>query len=441
MKTQHLIIGFGKAGKTLAAELGKAGQKTVLVEKSEKMYGGTCINIACIPTKHLRELALEGKSLRAAVKEKNTLVEGLREKNFDKVNKTKNVEVINGTATFLDENTVEVTTSDKKKTKITAENIYINTGTVPNMPPIEGAEISGIYDSTSIMELSVLPKKLVIVGGGFIGLEFAGIFSAFGSKVTVIDHAKEFLPNEDKDVSALMKKILEKQGVSFLQNTSVESFRKNGKKVTVHISGKNKKTVSADAVLMATGRKPNLQSLKTENAGIKLTEKKFIKVNSKLQTNKKHIWALGDINGGPQFTYISLDDYRIVKNQILGGDYTSTKKRQAFATTTFTNPPLSHIGLRENELENPANYTVNKIAADTIPKAKILGQTEGFLKAIVDKKTKKIVGCTLFCAESHEMINTVKTVMDAGLPYTTLQNQIFTHPSMSEALNTLFTLD
>lgn len=439
MKTENLIIGFGKAGKTLAAELGKAGQKTVLVEKSDKMYGGTCINIACIPTKFLREQASKGVSLKEAVASKNSFVSKLRDKNFEKIAKTKNVKVINATASFIDEHTVEIEDSKGKKSKIAAEKIFINAGTVPNIPPIEGVDLPGVHDSTSIMEIKSLPKNLLIIGGGFIGLEFATIFADFGTEVTVLDASEKFLEREDNDVAETMKEILTKQNIKILQKAEVKKIEKTAKTLSVKFSqnGKNS-TLKTDTILVATGRKPNLKNLKTKNAGIKLTEKGFVKVNTKLQTNKKHIWALGDINGGPQFTYISLDDFRIVKNQILGGDYTSTQKRKNFATAVFTNPPMAHIGKKEKDLEQAENYIISKIQASGIPKAGILGQTDGFLKAIINKKTKKIEGCTLFCAESHEMINTVKTVMDTGLPYTTLKNQVFTHPSMSEALNDLF---
>ena len=440
MKTENLIIGFGKAGKTLAADLGKAGQKTILVEKSDKMYGGSCINVACIPTKFLREQAELGVSFNKAIHNKNVLTEKLRHKNYTKTNEVPNVKIITGAARFIDETTVEITVNNIKK-RISAKRIFINTGTVPNIPTIEGVDLKGVYTSTSIMEIKLLPKKIIIVGGGFIGLEFANIFSDFGSEVLIIDSEKKFLEREDEDVSEKMMEIYKKKKIRILSGSQVLKFVKNEKgiKVSFKQNGRNK-TTTAEAVLLATGRKPDLKKLEPQNAGIILDNRGFVKVDGQLKTNVKNIWALGDINGGPQFTYISLDDYRIVKNQILKGKYDSQKYRKPFPTTVFTNPPLSHIGKKEKDLKNPEDYIIQKIPAASVPKAMILGETEGFLKAIINKKTKKIEGCTLFCTESQEMINIVKTVMDNNLPYTVLQNQIFTHPSMSEALNDLFTV-
>ena len=442
MKIENAIIGFGKAGKTLAAALGAAGQKTVLIEKSAKMYGGTCINIACIPTKYLREQALKGVPFTEAIKQKNVLVENLREKNYEKTAEAPNVEIINGSAAFTDANTIEITDGSGAKKLISAEKIFINTGTLPFMPPIEGIETKGIYDSTGIMELRELPKNLLIVGGGFIGIEFAGIFAAFGSKVTLMDQAQKFLGKEDDDVAKLMEDILSSEGVSILMNSAVKKFEREEDSVKVTYSHHNdEQNALYDAVLIATGRKPSVTNLNPQNARIETDEKGFIKTNSKLQSSKDHIWALGDINGGPQFTYISLDDFRIVKNQLLNEAYDNLYERKPFATTVFSNPPFSHIGKKENETEGDGLYLVKKISAATIPKAKILGEERGFLKAIVNKETKKIEGCTLFCAKSDEMINTVKTVMDAGLPYTVLRDQVFTHPTMTEALNDLFDVD
>ena len=437
-----MIIGFGKAGKTLANKLGENGESTVLVEKSKTMYGGTCINIACIPTKFLLSRAQEGVPLKKSISLKNKLVADLRSKNYKKISDTSNVEVINGHAEFIDAESVIIRgESTAENRKIKAERIFINTGTLPRRPEIEGIDLPGVHDSTSIMEVTVLPKKMVIVGSGFIGLEFATIFAKFGSKVVILDKEKHFLANEDPDFSEAIFNKMKDDGINIIQGVEISKFSRKGKRVKITYSAeKDQKTMTADAVLLAMGRIPNLNSLKPENPGIKLDERGFVKVNSKLRTNIDHIWALGDINGGPQFTYISLDDYRIIQNQLFGGAYDSKRKRKDFATAVFTDPPFAHIGKRKKDLKDLSKYFIQTMDAAEIPKSHILGQTEGLLQAIIHRKTGKIAGCSLYCAESHEMINVVKTVMDNGLHYSVLQNQIFTHPTMSEGLNELFSV-
>ena len=294
------------------------------------------------------------------------------------------------------------------------------------------------------MELDKLPKELVIVGGGYIGLEFASTYSAFGSKVTVLEGYSRLMPREDSDVAEEVKTVLEKKGIEFKLSSKVESFKNNGDKVLIsYYDEENKKSnvIEGDAVLLATGRKPNTEGLNLEATGVELTERGAVKVNSKLRTNVENIWAIGDVKGGLQFTYISLDDFRIIKDDLFGDGKRSLKDRENVPYSVFIDPVFSRVGLSEEEAIKAGYETkVAKLQAAGIPRARVIDEINGFMKAVVDAKTNKILGCTLFCAESSEIINIVYMAIKTGQDYTYLRDNIFTHPTMSEALNDLFNL-
>lgn len=434
---EHLIIGFGKAGKTLAQDLAKAGKSVILVEQSATMYGGTCINVGCIPSKKLTFLSYgEGKTdLKHAIAKKNDLISKLNSANFHKVNDLDNATVITGQASFIDNHTIQIIT-ENETLSIKAEHIYINTGAYNWQPPIDGLKTSQfVYDSTSIMQLNELPKHLLIIGGGYIGLEFAFTFAGFGSQVTILETGDTFLTREDDEIRQHLLNIMEKQHITVKTSQKIQQIQDNGQQVNIITENK---TFVGNAILVATGRRANIESLNLANTDIQLTDKGFIAVNEKLQTNVKNVYAMGDVAGSPQFTYISLDDYRVVKSQILGkGDYTT--KNRTFAYTVFTNPPLANVGLTETVAKQQGFHVKTAtLLATNIPKAKILEQTDGILKAVVDEKTNKILGVQLLCVEAHEMINFVDLAIRQGLTANDLQHHIFTHPTMSEALNDLF---
>jgi pyruvate/2-oxoglutarate dehydrogenase complex dihydrolipoamide dehydrogenase (E3) component len=442
----NLIIGFGKGGKTLAAWLAKHGQDVAIIEESDKMYGGSCINVACIPTKSLIQNAEQKMPYTKAFDVKNELTSFLRKVNYDNIENLPSAIVITGKASFIspDEVRVKLSGDDKEKT-IKAEKIFINTGSQPFMPPIPGLETSNkVFTSISLMDQSVLVKKLAIIGGGFIGLEFADMYAEFGAEVTVLDSAETFLPKEDKDVADEVYKILTAKKINILTGVSVEKIEDIDKEnVTVQYKNKDgyEEALEASAILIATGRKPMLEGLNIEAAGIKINKKGYIEVNEFLKTNVLNIWAIGDVNGGPQFTYVSLDDFRLIRDQLSGGNYTSLKQRKQVASSVFINPQLAHIGLREKEaVEKGLDIKIAKLPATSIPRARINGNTNGFLKTIVDKKTNKILGCTLICDDANEMINTIQVAMNAGLDYQVIRDTIFTHPSMTEAFNDLYSL-
>lgn len=435
---KNIVIGFGKGGKTLAGFLAKKGETVALIERSPKMYGGTCINVACIPTKSLITQAERGVSYASAHGVKDKLTEMLRGKNYDKLAGL-GVTLIDGEASFVSASEVRVKTADGERT-ITAERIFINTGTAPFMPPIKGIDGKGVYNSTSFMELTQIPESVAIVGGGFVGLEFASMLLGFGAKVTLLDKSAEFLPHEDRDMAESIRQSLMGRELELVVGAHVLEFASGDDAVTVQYeTAGQKRSLATGAVLVAAGRTPQTQSLNLQAAGIATDERGFIKVNDQLQTTAKNVWALGDVHGGPQFTYISLDDFRIVKNQLTGGAYNTLDKRRPFATSVFLLPPYARVGFNETEAKaQGVDYKLFSLPAAAIPKAAVLGQKDGLLKALVDASSGKILGCTLFCAEAHELINLVKLAMDADVSYEMLRDAVYTHPTMAEGLNDLF---
>ncbi|WP_449600425.1 FAD-dependent oxidoreductase [Paenibacillus sp. Marseille-Q9583] len=439
-KFDAIIIGFGKGGKTLATELANRKWKVAVIERSKKMYGGTCINIACIPTKSLAYQAHQGEDYIEAVHNKDQLISSLRQKNYDNLNQNENIEIINGEASFLSDHEVQV--KDAGETKIlTADKIFINTGAETIIPTIDGIQDSKfVYTSTSIMDLKELPTKLAIIGGGYIGLEFASIYSQFGSQVTVLEGSSKFIPKEDRDVADAVLQTFTKKNIEVKLNAKVIGLKdvKDGTVISFSIDGTIQE-LKVDAVLIATGRKPNIEGLNLEAAGVEVTDQGAIKVDPSLKTTVPHIWALGDVKGGLQFTYISLDDYRIVRNDLFGDHSHTTNNRDVVPYSVFIDPPLSRVGISEEAaVEQGLEIIVAKLPAAAIPRARLINETEGFLKAIVDVKTNKILGATLFCAESSEVINIVSMAIQTGQDFTFLRDHIFTHPTMSEALNDLF---
>ena len=347
-----------------------------------------------------------------------------------------NVQVIHAQAQFQDEHTVILRGAQGEQT-IRAERIFINTGATSNPLNVAGADHPRVHYSTEMLSLAERPERLVIIGGGYISLEFAFMYQQFGSQVTILDNSPVFLPREDRDIAEEMLRVLNSRQINVVQSIAINAFAEQGDGVVVQT---NQGEFAADAVLVAIGRHPNTAALSLENAGIATTERGFIATDAQCRVlGKDHIWAMGDVAGSPMFTYISLDDYRIVRDQLLGNGTRSRNDRATFPTTTFTEPPLSHIGMTETAAaQSGRSYKVLKLKTEAIPKAKILGQTDGLLKAIVDSESGEILGVTLFCAESHEIINLFKMAIDHKIPASYIKNQIFTHPTIAEGLNDLF---
>ena len=439
-----VVIGFGKAGKTLAAKFSKAGKSVALVEKDKNMYGGTCINVGCIPSKRLitdasktpsGEFEKKAQYYKETVAEKKKLIAALNKANYDKI-AAAGVDIIDGTASFKDDHHIIVTTEDGN-VEIEAEKFIINTGSVTVIPKIEGANSKGVYTSESMMNLDELPKGLTIVGGGYIGLEFASMYADFGSKVTVVQDGDVFLPREDEDIAKAIRDVLEAKNVEIVTGAKVTKVDEG--KLYYEVAGKSK-ALASDAILLAVGRRPNTDGLRCENAKVKLTERGAVETDEHLKTSANNIWAAGDVCGKLQFTYISLDDSRIIWDEIMGEDKRTTQNRGAFSYSVFINPPFSRVGMSEKEAKTAEiEYKVLSLSANAIPKAKVLRKTDGLLKALVTADGT-ILGAQLFCEESYEMVNFIKLAMDYNIKAKDIANFIFTHPTMSESLNDLFAM-
>ncbi|MBW4628623.1 MAG: mercuric reductase [Brasilonema octagenarum HA4186-MV1] len=451
-----IVIGGGKAGKTLAPALAANGRKIALVERSLTMIGGGCINIACIPTKTMvasaevahtvRNSAAYGVKtnqptvdLAAVIQRKRSVVLAAREINLHNLEGSLGENLIIGTARFVDAKTIEVTNAAGNTGLLAAERLFINTGTRPLIPPVPGLKETGFLTSESIMELKQLPEHLIVLGSGYIGLEFAQMFRRFGSRVTVIGQSEQILSQQDPDIAIAVQTLLEQDGIEFLLKAKVLRVDYTGNETILQIQVADREiTLQGSHLLVAVGRAPNTDSLNLAAAGVAINTRGFIQVNDRLETNIPGIWALGDINGGPQYTHISLDDYRIIKANLIDGGNRSTRDRLV-PSCLFIDPELAHVGLTETEARQQGYaIRVAKVDASAVPRAKTLGQTDGLLKAIVDTDTGHILGCSLLCHEAGEVISTVQMVMQAHMPYTVLRDGILTHPTMTEGLNILF---
>lgn len=449
-----IIIGFGKAGKTLAAELSNRGWQVAVVERSSMMYGGTCPNIACIPTKTLVHEAgiaallyhdnypKQANLYKQAIGRKNRLTSFLRNNNYERLSKRPNVTVYTGEGSFVSANIIKVALPEGD-IELQGKEIFINTGSTPIIPAIDGIkESQKVYTSTTLLDLNVLPQHLIIVGGGYIGLEFASMYAEFRSKVTLLEGGNRFMPRNDQDIANSVKEVLEKKGIEIHLNARAQSIHDTNDGVTLTYSDVSDGTpyfVDGDAILIATGRKPMIEGLNLQAAGIGVDAHGAIVVNDQLRTTVPHVWAMGDVKGGAQFTYLSLDDFRIIRDQLFGDKKRDIGDRDPVPYAVFIDPPLAHIGLTEEEaLKRGYSFKVSRLPATSVVRSRTLKQTDGMLKAIVNDHSGKIMGCTLFCAEAPEIINIVAMAMKTGQHYTFLRDFIFTHPSMSEGLNELF---
>ena len=418
------------------------------------MYGGTCPYIACIPTKTLVHEAgiaallyhdnypKQANLYKQAIGRKNRLTSFLRNNNYERLSKRPNVTVYTGEGSFVSANIIKVALPEGD-IELQGKEIFINTGSTPIIPAIDGIkESQKVYTSTTLLDLNVLPQHLIIVGGGYIGLEFASMYAEFGSKVTLLEGGNRFMPRNDQDIANSVKAVLEKKGIEIHLNARAQSIHDTNDGVTLTYSDVSDGTpyfVDGDAILIATGRKPMIEGLNLQAAGIGVDAHGAIVVNDQLRTTVPHVWAMGDVKGGAQFTYLSLDDFRIIRDQLFGDKKRDIGDRDPVPYAVFIDPPLAHIGLTEEEaLKRGYSFKVSRLPATSVVRSRTLKQTDGMLKAIVNDHSGKIMGCTLFCAEAPEIINIVAMAMKTGQHYTFLRDFIFTHPSMSEGLNELF---
>ncbi|GAA5185763.1 FAD-dependent oxidoreductase [Rugosimonospora acidiphila] len=442
-----LVIGFGKGGKAVAAKLGRLGKRVVVVERSARMYGGTCPNVGCVPTKGLVHRSHKRRPedraqdwYERSVREVQSIREMMRQGNFDTLDSLDTVTVITGRATFLDPHSVSVVTSDDRLT-VTADTVLINTGSEPVVPNIPGLAASRrTLSSTDLIETTTLPKRLAVLGGGYLGIEFASIYGAFGSEVTILEHADRILSREDDDVAATAEGILTGEGIHIITGAQVIEVRDGEQGATI-LYGKDgqQHSIDVDAILSAAGRIPATHDLGLDAAGIRTTSAGAIEVDEHLRTSQPHIYALGDVRGGPQFTYLSLDDSRVVLDQLTGQARRSTTDRLAVPHTLFMTPPLATVGMTEKEAR-AAGYRV-AIASQPVaeilamPRAYAVEETRGMMKFVIDASTDEILGAALLSVDAQEIINTVALAIRHGITATELRDAVYTHPSSTEALN------
>lgn len=454
-----IVIGTSQGGRFLPTALAKTGRKVAVIERGH--IGGACVNVGCTPTKtmvasaRLAYLARRGADygihigpisvdLQAIRTRKQSIIDGARLGYENRLTTTQGIDLLGGQAHFLAPQTLEVSFKSGETQEITAPLIFIDTGDRPGQLAIKGIENVSVLNSTTLMELDVLPEHLLIIGGGYIGLEFGQMFRRFGGQVTIIQRGPRLLMSEDEDVSSEITKIMGEDGVTVMTGTTPQQVEQlsDGRIRLIVRTPQGEQQLTGSHLLAAAGRVPNTEDLTLEAAGIQLDNEGYIQVNEQLETNVPGIYALGDVKGGPAFTHISYDDFRILRANLLEHGSASTQDRLV-PYTIFIDPQFGRVGLSENQARKQGrNIRVAKLPMNAVPRALETGETRGFMKAIVDADTQHILGCAILSIEGGEIMTIIQVAMMGNLPYTALKEGIFTHPTLAEGLNSLFmTLD
>ncbi len=454
-KFDAIIIGAGQAGIPLSKKLAKAGWKVALVEK--RVFGGTCINDGCSPTKAMiasakmayqagrsEELGVKIESYSvdfpSIIKRKNDVVELFRNGALKGINKLENISLIYGEAKFIADKILEVKQKDGKKEKIEADYIFINTGATPVIPEIPGVKEVDYYTSSTLLDIDEIPEHLLILGAGYIGMEFAQMFRRFGSKVTLFEQSGTLLPKEDDDVCEEITALFKSEQIDLHTHATAIKLKKTAEgktQVTALINNKEKHFICSH-LLLATGRKPQTEFFGIENTGIELDDKGHIKVDDKLETKVKGVFALGDVKGGPAFTQVSYNDHVIITQNLLHHGDMHTKGR-IIPYCMFTDPQLGRVGITEKEaIEKNLDFKVAKLPMKHVARAIEMVETKGFMKAIVDNQTKQILGACILGEEGGEIMSVLQMAMLGNITYPQIRYNIFAHPLYSESLNNLF---
>jgi pyruvate/2-oxoglutarate dehydrogenase complex dihydrolipoamide dehydrogenase (E3) component len=444
-----IVIGTGQAGPPLAVRLAQAGRKTAILERNR--FGGTCVNTGCIPTKTLIASARAAYVARRAadfgveidggirvdmprVKARKDEVVAQSTGGVEKwLRETPNVTVIEGHGRFQSAGVVRV--GDRQ---LTAPEIFLNTGGRPTVPPIEGLGQIDYLTSSSMMNVDFLPEHLIVIGGSYIGLEFAQMYRRFGSRVTVIEMAPRLIAREDEAVSRTVQSIVENDGVSVRLNAKCVAVERRGSQISVHVSCEQEpRDVVGSHLLLAVGRVPNTGDLGLDRAGVQTDERGYIKVDDQLATNVPGIWALGDINGRGAFTHTSYNDYEIVAGNLL--DHETRRVSDRFPVyALFTDPPLARAGITEREaLASGRSVLVGRRPMTRVGRARERSETQGFMNVLVDGESRRILGAALLGIEADEAIHCIIDVMNAGAPYTAIRRAVHIHPTVSELIPTL----
>ena len=451
---QAIVIGSGQGGTPLCTALAEAGLRTALIER--RHVGGTCVNEGCTPTKtmvasgRVAYLARRGADygvhtgdirvdLERVRQRKREIVNSFRGGSQKRIEKTANLDLIFGEATFTGPKSMRVRLPDGGQRSLTGEKIFINAGARPSVPELDGLKDIPFFDSTSIMELDTVPKHLVVLGGGYVGLEFGQMFRRFGSRVTIVHTDRQVLPKEDTDVAREIEKILTEDGIDLLLESRAVRVSSEGNYIGLQIETKRGiRNLTGSHLLVATGRTPNSNFLNVKAAGIETDARSFIRTNDQLETNVPGVYALGDIKGGPAFTHISYDDYRILRSNVLQGGRASIAGRLV-PYTVFIDPQLGRVGLTEAEAQsNGMDIEIAKMPMSRVARALETDESRGFMKAVIDAKTKQILGAAVLGIEGGELMSMIEIAMMGQVAYTNLRDGIFAHPTLAESLNNLF---
>jgi len=457
-KYDAIVIGSGQAGTPLSKKLAESGLKTALIEK--RWVGGTCVNDGCSPTKTMIASAklawsvANGEKLGVHVggytvdfheimDRKNEVVERMRGNSEKGIKETENLDLVYGTAVFTGPKEITVTLNDGAKQVLSADKFFINVGEKPAIPEIDGIEKIDYLTSTSIMELDEIPEHLAIIGSGYIALEFGQMFRRFGSKVTILEQSERILRHEDEDIAEEIVKIFSEEDIEIITDCKVELIKKEGDNINLFLSvGDKEENISCTHVLVGAGRKPQTDNLGLDVAGVEINEKGYVKVNDKLETSVEGIYALGDVKGGPAFTHIAYDDYRVIRKNIIENGNESIKDRLV-PYCMFIDPQLGRVGITEQE----AKESGKEILVATMPNSSVArsietGDTRGMMKAVIDKGTGKILGASVLAEQGGEIVTILQLAMMSGITYEQLKDGVFAHPTYAESLNNLFmTLD
>lgn len=448
------VIGAGQGGVPLALKLAEAGRKTALVEREH--VGGTCVNFGCTPTKTMVSSARIAHLTRRAAeygiqtgtwtvdqsivrRRKRAMVESFRSGSHRRLERQENLELIRGEARFMGPHEIAVVLVGGGNRRLSAAQVFINAGARPATPDIEGLDAVPYLTSSSATELESVPDHLIVVGGGYIGVEFAQMFRRFGSEVTVIHSRPYLLAREDEDVSSEIASIFRNEGIELILGSRLERVEPRDGGIVVHVQTRETgRSVAGTNLLVATGRVPNSDTLDLDRAGIVTDDRGYIVVNDRLETNVAGIYALGDVKGGPQFTHVSYDDFRILQSNLLQGG-SATVEGRLVPHTVFIDPQLGRVGLSEREARaRRVPYRVAKMPMTYIARALEVDETAGFAKVLVDPEDGQILGCAVLGLEGGEVMAMIQIAMMGRLPYSSLRDAIFAHPTLAESLNNLF---
>jgi len=454
-----IVIGSGQAGTPLSTALAQAGMRTALIEREH--VGGTCINEGCTPTKTMvasgrvaylaRRAADYGVhtgpiniDLQRVRQRKRDIVNSFRNGSQSRIEKAANLELIFGSASFTGPELVEVRSKDGGQRVVSAKYVFINAGTRASRPKLAGLDEIPFLDNASIMELDTVPDHLLVLGGGYIGLEFGQLFRRFGSRVTIIQSAGQLLTGEDPDIADEVAKILRQDGVEILLKAKATRVSRSDGSIRLEVQEQgNSTTLAGSHLLIATGRVPNSDTLNLPAAGIQMNDRGFIQVNDRLETTVDGVYALGDIKGGPAFTHISYDDFRIIRANLLENKATG-KKPASIANrlvpyTLFIDPQLGRVGLTETEARTQNRHIrVAKLPMTSVARAREVDETRGFMKVVVDGENNQILGAAILGIEGGEVMAALEIAMMGKLSYTALRDGVFAHPTLAESLNNLF---